>query len=120
MNYAGVPVCVTGFLLEGAGPPQPLYHGILSGTWDATRPAPPLDGKLLRLRFATSGPAFDAYVARDGGGPESFVEEASAAASPNLPEIARTPAVAEYLFGTGQRKVGLGPMVRGAAWSRGH
>ena len=111
VNYAGVPVCVTGFLLEGAGPPTPLYHGILAGTWSATRPAPPLDGKLLRLRFATSGPVFDDYCARNGGGPEGFVEEASAAASPALPEIARTPDVAEYLFGAGKRRPGLGPLV---------
>ena len=110
VNDAGFPVCVTGFLLEGAGPPQPLYHGILSGEWTATRPAPPLDGKLLRLRFASSGPAFDAYCGRDGGGEESFVEETSAAASPSLPEIARTPDVAEYLFGAGQRRPGLGPL----------
>jgi hypothetical protein len=104
VNDTHEPICVTGVLLEGAGPPQLLYHGILAGSMDATLPAPPLQGKLLRLRFAAS--------TKDGGGSTAYfaVERLADAPLEKVPEIARTPGVSEYLLGTGERDAARGPL----------
>ena len=110
VNDSGAPVCVTGVLLEGAGPAQPLYEGMLAGMLEATRPAPPLDGKLLRLRFAASGPQFDAHAKVDGGASFTEWQSAADAAAAGLPEIAAGPGVAEFLLGTDERRAELGPL----------
>jgi hypothetical protein len=64
MNDSGAPLCVTGVLLLAGDPAQPLYHGILTGGIDVTRPKPPLNGRVLRLRFSASGKEFDLYSKR--------------------------------------------------------
>lgn len=63
-NDSGAPLGVTGVLLLAGDPAQPLYHGLLTGGLDVTRPRPPLNGRVLRLRFASSGPQFDLYSKR--------------------------------------------------------
>jgi methane monooxygenase PmoA-like len=63
-NESGAPLCVTGVLLNAGEPAQPLYHGILSGGLDVTRPRPPLKGRVLRLRFTAAGPQFELYSKR--------------------------------------------------------
>jgi hypothetical protein len=64
LNDTGAPLCVTGVLLLAGDPAQPLYHGFLAGGLDVTRPRPPLQGRVLRLRFAAAGPQFDLYSKR--------------------------------------------------------
>ena len=63
-NESGAPLCVTGVLLLAGDPAQPLYHGILAGGLDVTRPPPPLNGRVLRLRFVSAGAQFELYSKR--------------------------------------------------------
>jgi hypothetical protein len=94
VNDTGAPLCVTGVLLLGSEPAQPIYHGMVAGDCDVTRPRPPLEGRVLRLRFAATGPQFDIYSKT------SFTEsQPPAGEAANFPEIALAGGATEYLFG---------------------